>query len=131
VPGLGLGRGREDGLRQPIGLAQTLGQLDAADVAGLLVLGPAGSREIAPGHALEGHDLALLHQHRAARQRGGVGPEVLGKPGNVGLQKVILDVRELPEPEVGQLGQDLPLVGNAGGEHDVERRYAVARDEKK
>ena len=59
-----------------------------------------------------------------------VGLKRLGKARDLGLDEVVLDVGELPEPEVRELGQDLALVGDAGGEHAVEGGDPVARDEK-
>ena len=40
-----------------------------------------------------------------------------------------LGAAQLVEPEIGQPGEDATLVGNPFGEHDVERRQPVRRDE--
>jgi hypothetical protein len=129
VPVLGLGRRREDRFGKAIGLPEAGREPDSADVAGLAVLGPSGAREVSARDALEGHDFALAHDHRTAGEQRRIRPEVLGKAVDVGFQQVVLDVGEPAEPEVGELGQDLPLVGNARREDDVEGRDPVAGDE--
>ena len=75
VSRLGLGGRREHRFRQPVALAQTLGQANAADAAALLVLGPSGSGQIASGHALEGDDFALANEHRPTGQKRRVDPD--------------------------------------------------------
>ena len=123
VAGVKIGSGSWSASRRPAGSA------DPADRPGLLVLGPAGAGEVPARHALERDDLALADDDGAAGEHRGVGLQLLGKARDVRLDQVVVDVRELPEPEVRELRQDLALVRDAGGEDAVERRDPVARDE--
>src|SRR5439155_23380597 len=86
--------------------------------------------EVAELHSLDRHDAALPLDHAASEQfgmRSHLGWEVA----EAGLDQMIRNVRKAPEPEVRDLREDLSLVGDAGGEDDVERRNAVGGDEKK
>ena len=123
---VGLGGGREDRLGQPLGLTQSGGERPAHDRAGLLVVGPRGTEQVAPRHTLQADRLRRLHQHRPT---GHVATRGLGKVGGVGRHQMIgREVGGLLEPERGQRGEDPALVGDEVGEHDVEHRHAVGRD---
>ena len=66
VAGLGLGRRREDRLRQPVRLAQASRQRNAANCAGFAVILPARAGEISARDAFDRQRLGLPHEHRAA-----------------------------------------------------------------
>ena len=69
VSRLGLGRRREDRLRQAIGLDQAGRQRDAADLAGRLVVLPSRARQVAARDALDGERRRPAHEHRAPVER--------------------------------------------------------------
>ena len=121
VAHLGLGRGREDRLRQLLGLAQPGRQLDPADRAGGLVVLPARAGDVAAHHALHRHHLEPLDQHRAAA--------VLLGHVRVRDQVVGADVGRPVEPEGGQAGEHLALVGDRRRVHHVVGGDAVGRDQ--
>ena len=77
VAALGLGRGSEDRLGQPVRFAQSGRQRDAADAAGLLVFLPARARQVAARHAFDRHRIGLAHEHRPAAR---AGPRAGGPP---------------------------------------------------
>src|SRR5918995_2614015 len=88
-----------------------------ADCAGLAIVLPAGSSEVAADDALDGEHLEALTDHRAA---------VVAE-----IEKMVGDeVASASEPEGRQSRQDAPLVRDRCRQHDVERRDAVARDER-
>ncbi len=130
VSALGLRRGREDRLWQPVGFAEAGGELDAAHAACLLVFLPPRSREVAAGDALHLHRIGAAHEHRPAAQGVGVWREGRGKFAHVGAEQVMRhEVTHALEPERRELREDLALVGDAGAEHVVERRDAIGRDD--
>ena len=96
---LGLRRRREDRLREPVGLAQVLGQRDSADLAGLAVLPEAGADEIAPSDTFDRDDLALLDEDAAAAELRML-LHVFGKLVEIGLEQMVLELGEAAEPEV-------------------------------
>src|SRR3989475_9137136 len=57
----GLGRGGEDRLRQLLGLAQAVGQVDTADLAGALVVLPAAADQVAAGDRFHRHQIGRAH----------------------------------------------------------------------
>ncbi len=116
VARLGLGRRREDRLRQLVGLGEPGGQRVPADLAGGAVVLPARSGEIAANDAFDREHLE---------------PAALGRASVVGEREQVVrdDPGGLGEPEPGEPGQHAPLVGDLGGQYDVERGDPVARDE--
>ena len=84
--------------------------------------------EIAARDALHRHDLALLHDHAAAAQLV-VRADLVREALEVGLEQMVLELREAAEPEVRDLREDRALVRDARREHDVERGDAIGGDE--
>ena len=82
----GLGRRREERARQPVGLAQALGQRNAADGAGAPVVLPAGAGEVAAHDALERQHLEPPHEQRA--------------PGQIGIARALGKVAQLRRDDV-------------------------------
>ena len=117
---VGLRGGREDRLRQLLGLLQPGRQLDAADGAGGPVVLPARARDVAAHDALDREHLEPLDQHPAAEDLGGH----LGERDDV----VGHDVRRPPEPEGRYARQDLALARNRGRMDDVVCGDAVRSD---
>ena len=112
VAGRRLGGGGEDRLRQAVGLGEPGRQPVAADLARGPVVLPAGAREVAAHHALD-------RQH-------GEPPALRRAPVRSEREEVIrADRAGAGEPERGEAGQHTPLVGDLGGQHDVERGDAV------
>ena len=111
VADLSLGGGGVDGLGQLLGLLQALGQLDAADLAGLLVAGPAASGDVAADDALDGQHGQLAAHHAAALVLGLL--EELGHLLHVHAQHMVgQQVAGVVEPELAHLGQYFALVGD-------------------
>ena len=122
-PCLGLGGRREDRLGEPVRLDQALGQRNAADLARTSCTRPSRSPARYPRAT---HSKGTTSRFRARGRRGrraasAVGRELGGKAVDVGLEEMVLDVGERPEPEVRELVQDLALVRDAGREHDSRR----------
>ena len=124
----GLGRGGEDRFGQLFGLAQAVGQGDAADLAGALVVLPAAADQVTAGDRFHRHRLESAGHHRALGVQRRIGPcrqhrrhvdtgEVVGH-----------QVCGLAEPEIGDLAQHLALAGNRVGQHHIEGRQAVGGD---
>jgi hypothetical protein len=126
VADVGLGRRREDRLRERGAVEQPLRQRDAAHRAGLAVVDEPASGEVAAGHALDGlHDQPTA-QHRAAAELVCVRRELRGVVvDGRGHEVVGHQVRELAEPPQGQAGEHRALVRDRGREHDVVRRDPV------
>ena len=123
------GRGK-DGFGEAIGFAEAGRQLDAADRAGLLVVLPSGPGEIAAHDALYGKHLRSLDEHAATGELTEIRLQVAGKLGGVcGDEMVRDDGLEEVEPEEGELGKDLSLVGYSAAQNMVEGGDAVAGDE--
>ena len=74
-----------------------------------------------------GNGSVLRTSIAAASQRGGVGRQLAGEIG-AGENVVGHDVGQLFEPEQRNLGEDLSLVRNGRGQHDVEGRETVGGD---
>ncbi len=111
-----LGRGSHDRLGKPLGLDETGGQTVAADRARLPVLDPARAGEVAADDELDGQ-----HLEASAFERAPVGPD---------REEVVPDdVARAREPERREAGEHPALVGDLRGQHDVEGRDAVGRDE--
>ena len=111
IADLGLGGGGVDRLRQLLGLLQALGQLDAADLAGLLVAGPAASGDVAADDALDGQHGQLAAHHAAALVLGLL--EELRHLLHVHAQHMVgQQVAGVVEPELAHLGEHLALVGD-------------------
>ena len=127
VAQIGLGAGGVDGLGQLIRLAQALGQGDAADLAGLLVAGPAAAGDVAADDALDGQHGQLAAEHTVALELGLA--EELGHVGGVHRDHVVgQQVPGVVEPELAHLGQDGALFGDLVFQDHVKRRDAVGGD---
>jgi len=124
----GLGRGGEDRLGQLLGLAQAVGQVDAADLAGALVVLPAAADQVAAGDRFHRHRLQLAGDHRALGVQGRV--HAFGQhAGHVDAGQVVgHQVRGLGEPEVGDLAEHLALARDRVGQDHIERRQAIGGD---
>src|SRR5207245_930546 len=101
----------------------------AGDGAERLVLGPRGTRDVPACHALDVDPLAVLHEHRTARERAHLAKRLRKAPQVRRDDVVGDDLLGLPEPEARELREDFALVGDRRGQHDVERRKAIARDD--
>ena len=130
---IGLGGGREDRLEQLLCLLQPFRQRDAADRARLMVLRPAGAPQhrVAADDALHVQPLRLAHDHRPPDQ---LPWQLRGHAFDVGVvhdadEVVGDDVTRLLEPESGELSENKPLIGDAGGQDDVEGGDAVGGDD--
>src|SRR5258708_1869912 len=122
--------GGEDGFGKAIGFPEAGRQLDAADRAGLLVVLPAGAGEIAAHDALYGEHLRSFDEHAATVELIEIGLEFARELGGVRGDEMVRDGGlEEVEPEEGELGEDLALVGYAAAENMVEGGDAVAGDE--
>ena len=131
VPGGGLGRRREDGLGECVGLFQARGKRDAGDLASSLVFLPGGAGDVSADDALDGEHFGAMHQHGAAAKLVGVLANVCRVLVDVGGDQVVgNDVGEVVEPEQGNLAEHASLVRDAGGQDVVEGRDAVGGDEK-
>src|SRR5260370_39913673 len=127
--GVDFGGGREDGFGQAIGFAEAGRQLDAADRAGLLGVLPSGAGEIAAHDALYGEHLRSLDEHAATVELIEIGLELAGEFCGVRGDEMVRDGGlEEVEPEEGELGEDLALVGDSAAENMVEGGDAVAGD---
>nr|WP_030348858.1 hypothetical protein [Streptomyces sp. NRRL S-1022] len=120
---LGLGGRGEDRGREFGAVDEALGESEAADRTGLVVLQQAGAGEVAAGHALHRDHLQRLADQRAAR------PVGRGALGQLGADDVVVgEVAELVEPPQGELGEHPALVGDLRGQHPVIGGHAVAGD---
>ena len=127
VADLSLGGRGVDRLRQLFGLLQPFGQLDAADLAGLLVAGPAAAGDVAADDALDGQHGQLAALHALALELGLL--EELRHILGVHAQHMVgQDIAGVVEPELAHLGQDLALVGHFIFQDHVECGNAVGRD---
>ena len=92
----------------------------------LPVLRPTGTGQIAPDDALHRQGFTLAHQHGAAFEQVFKRPAGRGKLLHLEAHQVVGgQVRQVPEPEGGQLGEDTALVGDGLGHHHVEGGDAV------
>ena len=127
VAQVGLGAGGVDGLGQLVRLTQALGQGDAADLAGLLVAGPAAAGDVAADDALDGQHGQLAAEHAVALELGLA--EERGHIGGVHRDHVVgQQVFGVIEPELAHLGQDGALFGDLVFQDHVKRRDAVGGD---
>ena len=125
----GLRRRGEDGLGKLRGLGETLGKLDAADRAVLVIGLLARASEVTTHDALDGHRSGLLHEHGATEEVILVLGELSRVVGRVKRDDVVgQDVLELLEPEGRDTREDLALVRNLIRKDEVVRADAVARD---
>ena len=115
-----LGCGREQRLRQTLGLAQTRRQRNAAHSTAGLIVFPARADQIAAHHRLDQQRLELLCDHGAAthllhffRRH-----HTLGR--NTG-EVIGCERAETAKPEIGHLVEHLPLAGDRLGHHHVKR----------
>jgi hypothetical protein len=91
---------------------------------------PSRARKIAADDTLDRNDLGPADEHGALVENLGEGVERFGEFLHVGREEVVrADQRDEIEPKLRQLGQDLPLEGNEGGEDPIERGHAVGRDD--
>jgi len=116
----GLGRGGEDRFGQLLGLAQAVRQLDAADLAGALVVLPATADQVTAGDRLHRDRLELAGDHRALGVQRRI--DTLGQhTGDIDAGQVVgHQVRGLGEPEVRDLAEHFALAGDRIGQHHVE-----------
>jgi hypothetical protein len=102
---------------------EAFGEGEAADGAGLVVLGETGTGEVAACHALHRDHPQGLADEGAAGPVGGGARREFGAQDVVGRQ-----VGEPVEPPQGELGECAALVGDLGGEYPVKGGDAVAGD---
>ena len=122
----GLGRRREERLREPAGLDEALRQVDPAHLAGLLVVLAPRPGEVAAHDGLHRQRLGPVHDHRPA----GEVPVLRVGAERVRVHQVVGDDGVgLLEPEVGDLGEHGALVGDRRRQDDVEGGEAVADDD--
>ncbi len=124
----GLGRGREDRLRQLLRLLQAGGQGDAAQRAGRPVILPARTDQVAACDRLHRHRLQPPRHHRALLVQREVGTRRQHLGQRHVEQVVRHQVRSLAEPEIRHLGQHLALAGDRIGQHHVECGQTVGGD---
>ena len=112
--------------------AQPGGQLDAADLAGALVVLPAGADQVTAHDGFDRQRLQLADDDRAIGEAGAVAGvrhdlrEVrVRRRGEV----IRHDVARAREPEVGNARQNAALAGDRVGQHHVERAQAVGGDD--
>ncbi len=117
VAGGRLRRRREDRFGQARGLLEPVREAVSADHSGLAVVLPPRPGEVSADHALDREHLEPRAHHR---------PAVLAQVAEV----VRHDVAGAREPERREPGEDASLVRNRRPQHDVEGRYAIARDER-
>ena len=124
----GLGGGGVDRFRQLLGLLQARGQLDAADLAGLLVILPARADQVAAHDGLHRQRAQPLDDDRAVLEPFVViGVEDIAQ---VHLAEMVGNqVLRLVKPEVGDPRQQLALAGYRVGHDHVEGGDAVGGDE--
>src|SRR5260370_20542732 len=116
--GVDFGGGGEDGFGQAIGFAEAGRQLDAADRAGLLVALQTGAGEIAAHDALYGEHVRSRDEHAATGQLCEIRLELAGKLRGVCGDEMVRDGGlEEVEPEEGELGEDLALVGYSAAQN--------------
>ena len=121
---LSLGGGGEQGLGELLGFLKALGQGHSTDGAGLLIVSPAGTGDIASDDALHGEHFQFLDQHASALEF--LGAELLGEFVPVGGDDMVgHNVRNIPEPERGKLVEDHTLVRNRIGHDDIISRDSV------
>ena len=129
VADLGLRGRREQRLGELGGLGQTLGQLNAADGAVLVIGLLARTGQITADDALDRNRLGLLDQHGAAYEVVTILGKLLGEIRRVDGDEVVgNDVGKLIEPECRDAVENLSLKRNLVGENKVERRNAVGGD---
>ena len=97
-----------------------------ADFAGLLVVLPAGTNDVAADDAFDGMAVSLLHDHGATAEVVGVLLQNGRVFVHVGGDEVVLHA-EVLEPEQRKLVEDFAL-RNRGGEHHVKSGKTVAGD---
>lgn len=98
-----------------------------ANTAGLLVVLPAGTHDVAADDAFHGVAVSLLHDHGTAAEVVGVllqGGRIFV---HVGGDEVVLHA-EVLEPEQRKLVEDFALTRDRGGEHHVKSGKTVAGD---
>jgi len=115
----GLRRWREDRLRQLLGLAQAVGQGDAADAAGALVILPAAADEVPARDRFHRNRLEFLRHYRApgVARRVDTGGQYAG---DVDASEVVgHQVRGAVEPEIADLAQHFALARDWIGQDDI------------
>ncbi len=129
VAPLGLGRGREYRVRQPVGHAQPGRQGDAAHLAGALVVFPARSDQVATDDGLDRQRLQSPHDHAAVgdgRALRRVGHYALER---VGREMVRHDVAGAREPEVRNAGEHAAFSRDRVRQYHVEGAQPVGGDD--
>ena len=130
VAGIRLGRGREQRRFQPVAVPQSFGQIDAAHLAGVLVVLPAGAGQVATGDALDGQHPGLPAEHDSTVECFPLGVAQAGDVGCIGGDEVVVDdAGEVLEPKLRDLRQDHAFAGGSVGEHDVKRADPVRGDD--
>jgi hypothetical protein len=127
--GRGLGRRREDRRGQPVGEAQPGWQGNAAHLAGRLVVLPAGADQVAARHRLD-RQRPQAPRHAAAQPVDGRVHAGREHALQRAVEQVVGHQRACPpEPEQRSLGEYFTLARDRVGQHDIERRQAVGRDD--
>ena len=124
---VGLGARRVERLFELLAELQAFGENVTADLAGLLVVLPAGTHDVAAHDAFDGMAVSLLHDHGTAAEVVGVLLQHCRVFVHVGGDEVVLHA-EVLEPEQRKLVEDFALTRNRGGEHHVKSGKTVAGD---
>ena len=124
---VGLGARRVERFFQLLAELQAFREDVTADLAGLLVVLPAGTHDVAADDAFHGVAVGLLHDHGTAAEVVGVLLEHGRVFVHVGGDEVVLHA-EVLEPEQRKLVQDFALTRDRGGEHHVKSGKTVAGD---
>lgn len=124
---VGLGARRVERLFELLAELQAFRENVTANLAGLLVVLPAGTHDVAAHDAFHGMAVGLFDDHGTTAEVVGVLLEHFRVFVHVGGDEVVLHAKVL-EPEKGKLVQDFALARNRGGEHHVKSGKTVASD---
>ena len=127
VANVGLGARRVERLFQLLAELQAFGENVTADLAGLLVVLPARTHDVAANDAFHGMAVGLFHDHGTTAEVVGVLLEYGRVFVHVGGDEVVLHA-EVLEPEQRKLVEDFALTRDRGGEHHVKSGKTVAGD---
>ena len=123
----GFGSRGEDGFGKFFRHLETGGKLDAADAARRLIVLPASADDVAAGDAFDQNRGEAFDDHGAAFDLF----DFVGGDNRRGInaRKLVGHAfSEFVKPELGELGENLSLVGNRHAQNAVERADAVAGD---